>query len=87
MDVTMTQLQEPFRAPEPETEPGPGPGPEPEPVYEHWRQEPGPDYPTYHSFERKDELEVDKKTIILIIAAFVVGLLLGSMRRPIILKA
>ena len=43
-------------------------------------------YNTFTEQKKDNEFNIDKQTLIMIFAAFVVGLLLGSLRRPIILK-
>ena len=61
----------------------------PVPVY--YDEEPAPES-YYNPFgeqatgKKDSEFNIDKQTLIMIFAAFVVGLLLGSLRRPIILK-
>ena len=57
----------------------------PVPVY--YDEEPAPESYYNQPIDKKDnEFNIDKQTLIMILAAFVVGLLLGSLRRPIILK-
>ena len=90
MDVNMTSLSE---------RPMPDPMPEPEtprvfyqeqqrgfgsPVQEVPYQRPWIEEPTE---EKKEELHLDRQTIILCFAAFLIGLLLGTLKRPIILKS
>lgn len=61
----------------------------PVPVY---YDEPSPMYynppprPSSPETVQHNEFNIDKQTMILVLAAFVVGILLGSLRRPIILK-
>jgi hypothetical protein len=58
----------------------------PVPVY--YDEEPAPEsYYNQATGVRDNEFNIDKQTLIMIFAAFVVGLLLGSLRRPIILKS
>lgn len=96
MDVTMTQLSNDTPTPQMDYEPLSREPPKdersfgsPVPVY---YDEPSPIYydppPSAAPVEPKieNEFNIDKQTMILLLAAFVVGVLLGSLRRPIILK-
>lgn len=45
------------------------------------------DEPRVQPTTKKFDFELDKQTIILCVAALVIGFLLGSLKRPIVLKA
>jgi hypothetical protein len=87
MDVTMTALQKP---PIPEDEPPPQRQLPPVQEEVYYEQQRDPSFQDWYGDspvqETLPQFPFDKHTIIVICAAFFIGFLIGSLRRPIIIR-